>query len=289
MTTSPERAGAAPWYCSHESSRAATSTMVAAGLVAAAALMAFVALLVAGDEVSALVAAMVMLVAGANTWSAGRSRTWWRAEPVADRAVRTRPASPAPPAPPAPSASPAPSRPRPQVAVRVSDDQGHVRQGPRPGELHGVPVAAAGSRAVPAFDDQGHVRQGPRPDELRGVPVAAPPAPRPAVVHLATVASAPAARAEVAPAARAEVAPAARAEAAETVELDRGRQSVREVAATAASPEPGTSVTSPGDDAATARATPRPARSASTPAARTRRRTVAVRPVTRRVAGTRPS
>ena len=92
MTTSPERPEAAPWYCSHESSRAATSTMVAAGLVTAAALMAFVGLLVTGDEVSALVAAMVMLVAGANTWSAGRSRTWWRADPVAGREARPAPA-----------------------------------------------------------------------------------------------------------------------------------------------------------------------------------------------------
>ena len=160
MTTSPERSGASPWYCSHESSRAATSTMVAAGLVALAALMAFIGLLVAGDEVSALVAAMVMLVAGANTWSAGRSRTWWRAVPTTAPASRPRPAPFAP------------SGPRPRVAVPGLDDQGHVGQGPGVGGVRGVPVAVGASRSVPGLDDQGHVRQGPRAGGVRGVPVA---------------------------------------------------------------------------------------------------------------------
>src|SRR5206468_3654345 len=137
-------------------------------------------LLVAGDEVSALVAAMVMLVAGANTWSAGRSRTWWRADPTPERESRPRPAPVAPP------------RARPQVAPPAVDDQGHVRQQARPQELRRVPVAAGGSRPVPAVDGQGHVRQQARPQELHRVPVADAPRPEPAVVRLTTVTATPA-------------------------------------------------------------------------------------------------
>jgi hypothetical protein len=219
MTTSPERSGAAPWYCSHDSSRAATSTMVAAGLVAAAALMAFVSLLVVGDEVSALVAAMVMLVAGANTWSAGRSRSWWRADPRAGHGSRPRPAGPR-----------AVDRPR-----RVD--------APAPRTRVAVPATPAGAPTR--------------------TPVPAP-APGPAVVRPATVLSRPSVRSE-----------------ADTVVLDRTRQPARTVV--------GTTAPSGGEGAAGRTTTPPPGRTSSTPAARTRRRTVLVRPVTRRVAGSRSS
>jgi hypothetical protein len=239
MTRSPERSGAAPWYCSHESSRAAASTMVAAGLVTAAALLALVGLLLAGDEVSALVAAMVMLVAGANTWSAGRSRTWWRAvsaapaAPVAPRAASAVPEAPAPR-----------SAPYPRAA------------GPA------APVEAPAPRT---------------------------PALAPVVVRMSTVTPAPAAPAP-APALPAP-APAARTEAADTVELLRAHRAARHAAPEApAPPAPEDRAATPEGDLPGSRATPpRPGRTASASAGRTRRRTVPVRPVTRRVAGTRSS
>ncbi len=311
MTTSPERSGAAPWYCSHESSRAATSTMVAAGLVAAAALMAFVGLLVTGDEVSALVAAMVMLVAAANTWSAGRSRTWWRAIPTAAPASRPRPAPVAPPGC------------RPGVAAPCLDDQGHVgpvsgvgdvrgvpvavgasrsvpglgdqgHVGPVSGvgDVRGVPVAVGASRSVPGLGDQGHVRQGPGVGEVRGVPVAGAPAPR------AQVAAPPA---PVVP-------PAPTAAPASAAPAPTGKPVVVRLAAVAATParapQPARTTTThdgaaqdvvettttPHTDAPDGRTTSSPgARTAPASATRARRRTAPVRPVSRRVAGSRSS
>jgi hypothetical protein len=290
MTTSPERSGAAPWYCSHESSRAATSTMVAAGLVATAALMAFVGLLVAGDEVSALVAAMVMLVAAANTWSAGRSRTWWRADPASGREVRAAPApsgataptgTAAPSAgrplrplaaelplaaerPPQPIATPpvrpvpdAPA-PRPRVAVTVAAS-------PRPTGAPGPAPAPAPQPAPAPRNDQGHVRQEVGPRELRGVPVAAGAA-RPAPVL----------------------------DDQGHVRQEVGSRELRgvPVAAGAARPAPAraaSEATRSGDDPDERTTSSRAGRTAAASATRTRRRTAPVRPVSRRVAGTRSS
>jgi hypothetical protein len=222
--------------------------------VTAAALLALVGLLLAGDEVSALVAAMVMLVAGANTWSAGRSRTWWRA------------VSAAPDAPVAPPAAP--------FAPRAA------------------PVAP---RAAPAVPEAPAPRSAPRPRAAGpAAPVEAPapcaPALAPVVVRMSTVTPAPAAPAP-APALPAP-APAARTEAADTVELLRAHRAARHAAPEApAPPAPeDRAAAAPDGDVPGSRATPpRPGRTASASAGRTRRRTVPVRPVTRRVAGTRSS
>ena len=266
MTTSPEHPEAAPWHSSHESSRAATSTMVAAGLVTAAALMAFVGLLVTGDEVSALVAAMVMLVAGANTWSAGRSRTWWRADPVTGHEARPAPAPLAPTGaapvrssrpvvrdrPVGPPIAERPSRPaetRSRPAAPAASTAPAPPPAPRP--QVSVPAAAAAVPPAPA------VRAAP------AVPAPAPavPAPAPAVVRLTAVSAAP----------------------------PRGSQPARVAApGPADSAAPITTVAhrhGPDEHVTSSRAE----RTAPASASRARRRTAPVRPVSRRVAGTRSS
>jgi hypothetical protein len=278
MTTSPERSGAAPWYCSHESSRAAASTMVAAGLVAAAALLAFVGLLVAGDEVSALVAAMVMLVAGANTWAARRSRTWWRGAPTAGRAPRSRPTpaatTPAPPDRPA-------RLPGAQRSTRPAGAAARRSTRPAAAQRSELPFAGAVAPTTRTAPEAPAPRTAPRARLDASAVPAAVPAPAggrpPAVVPLVVV---PAAVARE---------PEARADAADTVVLDRGprrsRCAIRETPASVS-----VEAVAPSDEIPEARAgSPRPGRATSASAARTRRRTAPVRPVARHVAGTRSS
>jgi hypothetical protein len=91
----------------------------------------------------------------------------------------------------------------------------------------------------------------------------------------------------VAPAAAVAREPEARAEAADTVVLERGHPRSRSALQT---PVPEVEAGARGDEAPEAPAgSPRPGRAASATAARTRRRTAPVRPVSRRVAGTRSS
>ena len=226
--------------------------------------MAFVGLLVTGDEVSALVAAMVMLVAGANTWSAGRSRTWWRADPVAGREARPAPAPLAP-------TGAAPLRsPRPVVADAPARSVVRDRPaGPPIAERPSRPVETRSRPAAPAASTAPAPPPAPRPQV--SVPAAAPavrlpagarrPGPAPAVVRLTAVSAAP----------------------------PRGSQPARVAApGPADSAAPTTTVAhrdGPDEHVTSSRAE----RTAPASASRARRRTAPVRPVSRRVAGTRSS